>query len=91
MEPVILYVVISEESFIEGAWHYIVLSNGQVILQNNEHSTMFKPFMVVIATADGQDRRAECFATYLCREKPFCFMGCDLELKGAGGFSCHPS
>ena len=72
MEAIILYVVISEEPFTAGARHYIALSNEQVTLQSKEHSAMFKPFTVIIATVDVQDRCAECFATYLCRETPFC-------------------
>lgn len=72
MEAIILYVVISEEPFTAGAWHSIALSNEQVTLQSKEHSAMFKPFKVIIAAVDDQDRCAECFATYLCRETPFC-------------------
>lgn len=71
METIILYVVISEEPFTAGARHYIALSNEQVTLRSKEHSAMFKPFTVIIAAVDVQDRCAECFAIYLCRETPF--------------------
>lgn len=72
METIILYVVISQEPFTAGAWHYIALSNEQVALRSKEHSAVFKPFTVIIATVGVRDRCAECFATYLCREMPFC-------------------
>lgn len=72
METIILYVVISEEPFTAGAWHYVALSNQQVTLLSKEHSAMFKAVKVIIATVDVQDRCTGSFATYLCRETQFC-------------------
>lgn len=83
MEPIILYVVISEEPFAAGARRYIALNNEQVTLPSEEHSAMFKPFTVIIAPVDAQDRYAEVFAMCLGREMPFCSsrLCCDLELR----------
>lgn len=84
METVILYVVISEEPFTTGAWHYIALNNKQVTPPSKEHSAMFKPFIAIIAAVDVQDGYAECFAMCLGREVPFCsstFLLRDVELQ----------
>lgn len=83
MEPIILYVVISEEPFTAGACRSIALNNEQVTLPSKERSAMFKPFTVIIAPVDVRDRYAEFFAMCSGREVPFCSSSfrCDLELR----------